>query len=300
MNLKIVWALLFVSLLSVSLAVSIHAVIAESTSSTSYSVVKILSPTNTTYNSRCLTLNVTFPASALQYTLTYSIDGKNQGSIPWAIDNPNNELHVVYTAIGTVALPELSEGSHCITAKIVCGLYDFHGTNPPGAPFKPTSPGSSDYEASWIDTVYFTIDSSAGTPEPALELDSVPPNISDISLDNGTYTSGEVALNFTVDEKISQAMYSLDGTGNITIAGNTTLTGLSVGAHNLTIYAWDIAGNVGASKTVKFDVASMTAEAEPQESFLTALVVAVPLAVVAFFAMEILVYFRKRKPADVK
>jgi hypothetical protein len=295
MNPKMFRTLLLALLLFISVPTGLHVVKADSTSSsTSHSVVQILSPANTTYNSRFLTLHVTFSFGGLDYTLTYSIDGKNERAIPWTVYNPNKEFHLFYTASGTVALPELSEGSHFITAKIVAGLYDFHGANPPGAPFKPTSPGSSDYEASWIDAVYFTVDSGAGTPESSPASDSVPPIISGISLDNGTYTSAEVVLNFTASEKISQATYSLDGEDNVTISGNTTLTGLSVGTHNLTIYAWDDAGNIGASKTVNFDVSDMaSAPLQPSEFFPTASVVVASVAIVIAVAGGLLVYFRK-------
>ncbi len=291
MNLKVIWPLLSVSLLFVSLAAGIPAVKADSTNSTSYSVVKILFPANATYDYRFLSLNVTFPFGGLDYTLTYNIDGKNEGSIPWLIDNPNHELHVVYTAIGSVALPELSEGSHCLTATIICGLYNYHGGNPPGAPFKPTSLGSSDYEATWTDTVYFTIDLGAGITEPALALDSVPPSISEISLYNRTYTSTEVPLNFTVSENISQVTYSVDGKDNVTIAGNTTLTGLPTGPHNVTLYARDVAGNTGASETITFTVVN---ETEPFPIVLVAVVLAAMVV-----GVGLTVHFKKRNHQQI-
>jgi hypothetical protein len=284
MNPKVILALFSVSLLFVSLATGIPTVKAGSTNSTSYSVVEILFPANATYDSRFLTLNVTFPCSALHYTLTYNIDGKDEGSIPWVVENPN-EVHVIYKAIGSVALPELSEGSHCLMVTIICGLYGYLGANPPGAPFKPTSPGGIDYEATWTDTVYFTITSAASTTEPEHTVDSVPPIISDISVCNRTYTSTEVQLNFTVSENFSQATYSLDGKDNVTIAGNTTLTGLSTGSHNITLYARDVAGNTGASETVTFAVVD---ETEP------APYVAVALTSMVVVGVGLTVYYKKR------
>jgi hypothetical protein len=292
MNLKVIWTLFSVSLLFVSLAAGIPAVKADSINSTSYSVVEILFPANSTYDSRFLTLNVTFPCGGLHYTLTYNIDGKDEGSIPWVVDNPNNEVHVIYKAIGSVALPELSEGSHCLTVTIICGLYNYHGANAPGAPFKPTSPGSSDYEATWTDTVYFTIDVGAGTIEPAIAVDSVPPSISDISLYNRTYTSTEVPLNFTVSENISQVTYSVDGKDNVTIVGNTTLTGLVIGSHNVTLYARDVAGNTGASETITFTVVN---ETEPFPLVL----VAVALAAMAVVGVGLTVHFKKRNHQQI-
>jgi hypothetical protein len=283
MNQKVIWALLSVSLLLVPLAASIHAVKADNVNPTSYSVVKILFPANATYDSRFLMLNVTFPCGGLRYTLTYNIDGKDGGAIPWTVEN-SEELHVIYTAIGSVALPELSEGSHCITVTIVCGLYGYLGANPPGAPFKQTSPDSLNYTATWTDTVYFTINSDAGATEQAPAADLVPPVISNISVDNRTYASTEVPLNFMVNENITSAAYSLDGEDNVTISGNTTITGLAAGAHNVTVYAWDTAGNIGASQTVNFTVTKETS---------TALALTASATSAAAVAAGVVVYFKK-------
>ena len=95
-------------------------------------------------------------------------------------------------------------------------------------------------------------------------------------------------LNFTVNEAVTLVSYSLDGQSNVTVAGNTTLTGLSVGAHNLTVYAWDTAGNVGASETITFTVA------EP-EPFPAVPVAAASAASIIVVSLALLVYFRKRK-----
>jgi hypothetical protein len=119
--------------------------------------VTILSPLNRTYDSRFLKLDITYGAGlGLSHSLNYSIDGKHEGAIPLVAKYPD-ELHVVNQATGNVVLPELSDGAHNLTVHVLCGLYNFHGVNPPGAPFQPTYPGSSDYEAYWENTVYFTI-----------------------------------------------------------------------------------------------------------------------------------------------
>lgn len=196
---------------------------------------------------------------------------------------------MITPATGLVQLPELSKGSHRLTIYVEADLNDYHGANPPGAPFKPTTPNGSDYVASWANAVDFAIASSAVT------LDSAPPNISNLSIENKTYNATDIPLNFTVNENISQVTYSLDGKDNVTIAGNTTLTGLSVGAHNLTVYAWDDAGNIGASQMVNFAVANMTsATLQPSEPFPTALVIAASGASAAGIAVGVLVYFKKR------
>ena len=48
--------------------------------------------------------------------------------------------------------------------------------------------------------------------------------------------------------------YCLDSLANVTIAGNTTISGLSEGTHSLVVYANDTAGNTVKSETVFFTV----------------------------------------------
>jgi hypothetical protein len=65
--------------------------------------------------------------------------------------------------------------------------------------------------------------------------------------------------------------------------------------HNLTVYAWDSAGNVGISETVSFTVA--LPEQEP-DAFPIVPVVAVPVAAVA--AVAAVVYVKKRGASAVR
>jgi hypothetical protein len=231
---------------------SIPLVEAESLSG---SVVKIVSPTSSTYDRRVLLLNVTFCYGGLRLDLTYNLDGVMAGSIPMGeYQPPNNEFHLVNTVYAWVKLPELSDGPHSVTVTLVAHVH-YSGGGKPGAPFQPTSPGSSEYSATWSDTVRFSVYSDipyGSQPQPA--VDSTPPKISNISVHNQTYPSPDVPLNFTLSGSTSRIAYSLDGGDNVTIGGNTTLHGLSAGKHNVTIYCWDDAGNVGASQTVAFNV----------------------------------------------
>jgi len=122
-------------------------------------------------------------------------------------------------------------------------------------------------------------------------VDTTPPRITVLTLEKKTYYTSNVPLNFTVSELTTQIKYSLDGQENVTIVGNTTLTGLSDGYHNVTVYATDEAGNTGASETINFSIA----EPEPQsEPFPTTMVIA-PIASVAIIGSGLLVYFKKRR-----
>ena len=111
-----------------------------------------------------------------------------------------------------------------------------------------------------------------------------PPKVSILSLGNETYSADSIPLDFITNERISQSFYSLDGQENVTINANTTLTGLSEGDHNVTVYATDEAGNTGASETIYFRI----------EFFPTTLVIAL-VAIMAVIGISLLVYFKKCK-----
>lgn len=81
-----------------------------------------------------------------------------------------------------------------------------------------------------------------------------PPNISILNPENRTYTTNEIPLNSTVSKPAEWIGYSIDGQANITVSGNTTLTALPNGAHNLTVYANDTDGLL-ASGTIYFSIA---------------------------------------------
>jgi len=74
-----------------------------------------------------------------------------------------------------------------------------------------------------------------------------------ISPENKTYASNSVALTFTLDEPACWSGYSLDGLANVTSV-NTTLSGLSDGAHFVVVYANDSFGNMASSETVYFTI----------------------------------------------
>ena len=128
--------------------------------------------------------------------------------------------------------------------------------------------------------------------------DITPPIISIVSPENKTYTVNHVSLNFTVSETTSWIGYSLDGQAIVTIAGNTTLSGLPGGSHSLVVYARDTAGYTGASETNYFSIAQKT-EPEQSEPFpITWIVTAT--AIIAIGGVVILVYFRKIKKTTRK
>jgi len=84
--------------------------------------------------------------------------------------------------------------------------------------------------------------------------DLTPPVIHLLSPENTTYGTESVPLVFTVNERTSWMGYSLNNLQNVSIAGNTTLTGLADGSYSITVYANDTSGNVGSSEKVYFTI----------------------------------------------
>jgi hypothetical protein len=117
-------------------------------------------------------------------------------------------------------------------------------------------------------------------------VDTIAPTVSILEPESKTYNVTEVSLNFTVDEPCSEIMYCLDGQANVTISGNTTLTELTNGAHNITVYVTDIAGNTGKSETINFTVA--------KEVDLTPWIIAV-IAIAVIAAVTVFIYYTKRR-----
>ncbi len=115
-------------------------------------------------------------------------------------------------------------------------------------------------------------------------VDTTAPTISVLSPENKTYDSSDLPLDFSVNESVSKLTYVLDNKTNATITGNTTLTGLSYGEHNLTVYVWDIAGNIGA-ETINFYV---------QEPFITEPAIISAAGTSAIVAITGLLVFAKK------
>ena len=165
-------------------------------------------------------------------------------------------------------LSDLSDGNHSLEVYVNgVSYYDPHQVGTP-----------SNYYLNVSCTICFMIDTTS-------------PSIFNLSIENKTYSTTEMPLNFLVNEPTSNITYCLDKTNNITIAGNATLSGLSVGAHNLTVYAWDAAGNIGVSQTIDFEVAQET-ETEPFPWLPVAVAVAIAAIVVA---AAVVMYLKKRR-----
>ena len=129
-------------------------------------------------------------------------------------------------------------------------------------------------------------------------VDSTAPLVT-ILLENKTYVTADVPLRFVVNEWVSLS-YVLDGKENVTIDGNVTLTGLSDGEHNVTVYVQDGAGNIGASETINFTIAQETKPETQQSEPLSTTAIAASTLVAVIIGVSLAVYLTKARRTNQK
>ena len=117
------------------------------------------------------------------------------------------------------------------------------------------------------------------------------PKVSVLSPENQQFNESSIPLFFTVDKQASWVGYSLDGQETVTVTGNTTISELTNGSHNVTVYAEDTFGNKAASETITFTV--------EVGSFPTALVLIASATTIAIIGIAVLVFFKKRRAANL-
>ena len=112
------------------------------------------------------------------------------------------------------------------------------------------------------------------------------PIITFLSAQNANLSQPSFPLNFTIDHPVAEMTYRFDGQESLPLNGNTTLTDLTSGHHNVTVHAADEYGYTGVSDTLFFTV---DAPGFPVTPFVASIVIAV------VSVAGLLVYFRKRK-----
>jgi hypothetical protein len=199
-------------MLFISLGTCTHPAKADSNDFISFpSGITLYSPTNSTYNSQQLTLNLFLNSAGSMGTIdsrismNYSIDGKLNGKVPLTVSNPG--VHVITNGVGLVSLPELPEGSHSLTLYLEGFNQKYHEPR----------------FLSYVDTVYFSIDLTT-------------PNASILSPENRTDTTGASQL-FPIGPVATASAAALAGTGLLVYHkrrtkhySKETLTGVSQGS----------------------------------------------------------------------
>jgi hypothetical protein len=242
------------------------------------SSIGMVSPINTTYTANNLTMSfhiyALYTDSLYHYELNCSIDGGESQIIPsnvsFSVAVSNEYDWQMKDWFISANLPLLAEGTHQLDVYVT---------------FLPNNASwwwySNYYDNS---SVTFTINNG------------IPPAISNLSIANQTYLQRNLLLNFTTNKVLSWAGYSLDGKQNATINSNTTLSDLTVGQHNLTVYANDTLGNMG-NQTVDFTIKKAQTSITLSES--TIALMAVTVAILCLI-IGLLLYRRHRKIAKLE
>jgi hypothetical protein len=236
--------------------------------------ILLLSPQNNslhTADSINFTLNVSLSIESLIYhfgDLSFTYASAQLDEVFYETDWVTNNTYIEPTPTISLNLTGIPDGKHSIVVYAV-----------------EWRPYQSRYDDG-NDVMYYNGFKITGSSTVCFAVDTVSPNISILSLKNTTYSDSDIPLTFTVSEPTSEISCVLDGKKNMTINGNTTLSGLSNGAHNVTVFAKDAAENSGASETITFTIT---------QPFPTTLVAAASGASVAIIGIGLLVYFRKRK-----
>jgi hypothetical protein len=172
-------------------------------------------------------------------------------------------------------LTHLSEGVHVLRVQVTVFYEDIRNTNiqswsPPGL----------------SEPVFFTVNTAV-------------PRVTILSLKQlKTYNTTTLPLEFTVSEPTASLSYSLDGGAPVSIAGNTSLSGLSEGKHMIIVQAEDLAGSVGESSLVTFTVetaGSEQSDGSQPAPFPTTLVAVALIVSVAVVSFGLVAYFLRRK-----
>jgi nitrous oxidase accessory protein NosD len=123
---------------------------------------------------------------------------------------------------------------------------------------------------------------------------SVPPKIVILSPSTLTYNESSLPLIFAIDKTVNWMSYSIDGSLNVTVLGNETITKISNGIHNITVYTNDTFGNIDTSDIINFSVDVISLSKQEPLSIATEVAVASTIAI-AVVAISLLLYRRHRK-----
>ena len=196
-----------------------------------YSIITVENPRNTTYNVNALTVNFSVKSLTFihDYSYYYSIDGNESKYVENMTRVQDEGIPInpgIYnqTLVGNFVLSNLSEGRHNLT------IYQI-----------------------WYDQINNPLNEAEAKANAQFVIDITPPVISDLYTNGTLHEGGTCLVAFKVNELTSWMGYSLDNQANVTITSNTTLSGLTVGTHNMTVYANDTAGNMGKADFVFYE-----------------------------------------------
>ncbi len=127
-----------------------------------------------------------------------------------------------------------------------------------------------------------------------LTNDTIPFKITNVHTIWSIEHPGQVQFNFTVAEKPLLITYSLDNQANTVVSGNFTLTNLTNGSHNVTLYVTDKSGN-----TVYNTYSAKLPESLTPTLFSNLIVITILGLLSIIIAMSIVLFRRPRRISNL-
>ena len=192
----------------------------------------------------------------LQYTSGNTLSSNtvlNNGFGMFLLDSINNVINnnkfnnTQNIAFSVMIYPNYWNTTKTSSTNIIDGPYlsGNFWANPSGTGFSQTC---IDTDIDGICDGIYTLESQNIDYLPLAAPDTTKPIITILSpIQNDNYNTDSANLNYAVSELTISEWYSLDDGNNISLSGNTTLSNLPDGYHNITVYANDSAGNVGSA-----------------------------------------------------
>lgn len=221
--------------------------------------ISIFSPANKSYSLKQIPFKFNVTSATCIQESSFSLP-----EVYYKGDWMTNESFAGYGYDFNLHLNYLSEGAHNVTVRAEQGCF---------------------YQG---DAMYYFRIENQTTIE--FSIDYTAPTIT-VSVRNSTYDVHSVYMSFNASEPVSNVTYNLDNFSNVTINGETMLSNLSFGTHNITVSAQDDAGNVGTSEKLIFTIAEQP-KPEPFPKVSVAAVFGVSVVVVI---VGLVVYLKKLK-----
>lgn len=191
-------------------------------------------------------LNVEFynnaPSKELRYVPYQNI------SVTYSIDNGEWKTALFNALTGSNKVASLANGGYwyeefCNYSAVVEGLCE--GVHFINVSVSPSQTRCFDfYSPENAPVLYFTVHGQ----------DVFSCRITSPSIPSLSFSRSEVPLAYMLNAEASWVGYSLDGGANVTINGETTMSVLTNGRHNVIVYANDTSGAMTRSSTVYFSV----------------------------------------------
>ncbi|HLN44835.1 MAG TPA: hypothetical protein VK209_03935 [Candidatus Sulfotelmatobacter sp.] len=243
--------------------------------------ITINEPFNKTYNVGTIhySLIVRKPSSWFDYDpvhgqiilIWYTIDNNKEIEIA---DEPDYTSQQPFNYEGDIT--NLSDGNHSFQIHIhSCSYYN--------------SLYDKNNSQTWNAEEYYYIDTYSNKIN--FTIDTSSPIINLLSIENRTYYTTNIPLEFTLNEPSTKIAVSLDNS-EIIVYGNTSLTDVPIGSHNITLYATDTAGNIGKSETINFTVSQQETENHQSEPF-PIIPITASIGVIVIIIASLLVYSKK-------